>query len=93
MPELWVLQTKDDANYWVNVTMPIPLREIERYIENSLPVYVTHKRQKFYRAYCTTDDSKDNVSWQALPDFPEFKAWIEIGKIAKMTDGSTWSLA
>jgi hypothetical protein len=93
MPELWVLQTIDDANYWVAVTMSIPLREIERYVENSLPAYKQHNRQKFYRAYCATDEEKENMSWQALPDFPEFSEWVVVGKEAKMSDGSTWKLS
>ena len=92
MADLYILQTKSGEGYWVNVTMPLPLREIERYVENSLPTYKANNRQKFYRAVCATDEERDYVSWQALPDFPDFREWIVVGKEAKMSDGSTWQL-
>ncbi len=90
--DMWTLQSKNRlSDYWGNILMAVPFSEITQHVDTMLSGYRAVGRQHYFRAYCLTSDV-DDMSWQALPDFPEFNEWIEVGRVAKMTDGSIWQL-
>lgn len=94
MTELWVLQGKGNRreDRWQDVTAPVPLEEILTHVSTMLALYASSLTQHYYRAYCTTNSSLENLHWEVLPDFPEFEKWVVVGNIAQMDDGSIWSL-
>ncbi len=90
--ELWILQSKEKTgDPWKALTAPMPLVEIEAHVSLLLPAYRDANRQHYFRAYIIDDGRDDSIlSWRALPDFPEFDHWSDVGLVAVMTDGTVW---
>lgn len=86
---LWMLQVLKDEG-WRIIKPSAPMDEIEDYLTHMLYLWKGSTTQRYYRALCLTDETAEPKSWQALPDFPDFDHWHDVGTVAVMKDGSMW---